>query len=158
MRLEELLTMIAHEFSNVFVENDFQLTYQYERPYPTHFRIGYSSGKLNIKLLFVYEWRTSLYIGTPDNSFEDEAGWFYFERLVDFMLKRPMRWDEGYTNKTYAEFLKEDLANIGKELEQYSDQVFPLFRDKATIEKWESSFRNYVDEEMLRKYPQLKNR
>jgi hypothetical protein len=156
MSLEELIRMINHDFSKIFMEQGFELNYQFERPHPNHIRVGYCSEKLKIKLLFVYEWSTSLYIGTLEKLYKDEMGWFYFERLVDFVLKRPMRWDDDNINKPYKEFLKEDLANSAKEFEKYSNQIFPLFRDKTAVEEWESGFRKYVREETQRRYSQKK--
>ncbi len=152
MTLEELIQQVTENFGASFQKDGFELEYQFERSYPSHIRIGFLSTKLNMKLLFVHEWRTGLHIGTLDKTFTDESGWVYFERLVDFIQKRPMRWIDKKKEENYVEFLKADLARIGKEFSEYHDQIVPMFLDAGTIAQWEPAFRQYVKDEIQKKY------
>jgi len=103
-------------------------------------------------LLFIQEWGISLFIGTPDKSFAKEEGWSNCERLLDFVLKRPLRWPPMKLNMPYSKYLIEDITHNGREFENLSDQIFSMFVDESTIEKWKPSFENYVRQEIQRKY------
>ncbi len=156
MSIEELMKLIEKTFPSFSLEKGFQVKYQYERPHPHLIRVGLESKKYYLKLMFVYEREVSLFLGTQRLSYLDEGDWFYFERLVDYIVKRPMRWKPYDVEMPYHEYLIKDIYNKGKEFEQYSELIFNVFRDKSTVEKWESDFRSYVDMEIQRRFPNLK--
>jgi hypothetical protein len=156
MTIEDILQMINENFLPVFKAKGYSLTYKFARTYPKHIRIGFESTTSNVKLLFVYEMMISLFIGTIEKPFTDEGEWIYFNWFVDFLLKRPICSVPEQSNKPYIDFLKEDLANTGREFEKYNEQIFPLFHDKTASIKCETDYRNYVREENNRKYSQPK--
>ncbi len=55
-------------------------------------------------------------------------------------------------NMPYSKYLIEDITHNGREFENLSDQIFSMFVDESTIEKWKPSFENYVRQEIQRKY------
>lgn len=148
MALEIMLEIIQREFS--FLEKEgFRVIHKSEGSYPNHIiRIGLESKARNMRLLFVQEAGTGLYIGSTRMSFLDESGWFYFERLVDYIQGRSLRWRTSRTDKPLLDGVLDDLAKMAKEFRQYNNKIYSMFRDQNTITEWDSDFESYVNKEI----------
>jgi hypothetical protein len=152
MNTNELLKIIQEAYKFLFTKYKFRIAFKSERQHPFQIRVGLESDFQRIKLLFIHEWGTSLFIGTLDKSFTDEDEWFNCERLVDFILKRPLRWPPLKLNKPYFTYLVEDITHNGQEFASLIDQIISMFIDESAIEQWRPNFENYVRQEIQRKY------
>lgn len=151
MLLEGMLESIQRTFPFLRDEG-FQVIYRSKDSYPYHtIRIGFESKVRNIRLLFLQEAGTGLYIGSLDKPFTNESEWFYFRRLIDFILKRPLRWKSPSNGQPYDQHIMNDLMEIGKEFQQHSEKIYSMFRDENAIKEWDADFREYVNKEIQRK-------
>jgi hypothetical protein len=136
MNTKTILKLIQESYNFLFTNHKFNITFKSERTHPPQIRIGLESDLYNIKLLFIHEWGITLFISTLDQSFDKEDGWFNCERIVDFVLRRPLRWPPLELKTSYKEYLVEDMLSNGREFEKLSSQIFDMFVDESTIKQW----------------------
>jgi hypothetical protein len=152
MTLENLLSLLKSKFNFLFTEEGFNVSYTFERLYPVDIRVGLESSIHNIKLLFLHEWATSLFIGPLNRTFEDITKLFYFEHLLDYINKHSLRWPSSEPVKNYNEFVINNLITIGKEFKRNQIEIYNLFKDEKEIQLWEAKYRSYIDIEFKKRY------
>lgn len=158
MSLQDLLKNVREKFAFLFDKYDFKITHTYERLYPVNIKIGLESVKYPyIKILFIHEWATSVMIGSRDASFEDDTGWFSMRRIVDFRLKRSMRWPPSKIDTPYEQYLLIDLSHSAIELKEHWGIFFEMFSDGNQINKWAADFKKYVATNVRRRFSQSKD-
>jgi len=152
MDLQELNGYIKKDFDFLFNNYQFSTKYSIERAKPFHIRVGLESLKYPIiKILFIHEWATSVMLGYKDAEFEKDLGWISQKRLVDFILKRKLRWPPDKVEMPYKEYILKDLSQSAMELEEYCEIIFRMFADTKTIEQWKPDFEKYVKMEIYDK-------
>lgn len=156
MSLPELLESILKLFHFLFEKYNFAIVYTFERPYPTHIRVGLVSEKVPyIKILFVHEWATSVSVGSKSANFDEEAGWFDIRDIMDFLLHRHRRWFPEKINIPYKKFLIMNLEEYAREFSLSCEIIFELFRDEESIKQWQVDFQNYLRDELRYRFHRI---
>jgi hypothetical protein len=149
MSIKEFSENIEKFFHFLFERFDFVVVYTFERSYPINLRIGLESNKfLNVRILFVHEWATSVMIGSRNAKFDEDLNWFSLSRIVDFLLKRPLRWPQDHIDMPYRKFLIMNLEEAAKELVKYGENIFAIFNEVKNFNQWTVEFNNYVNNDI----------
>lgn len=159
MSVKELSENIEKSFHFLFERFGFVVAYTFERSCPVNLRIGLESNKfLNIRILFVHEWATSIMIGSRDAKFDEDLNWFSLSRIVDFLLKRPLRWPQDHIDMPYKKFLIMNLEESAKELVKHGENIFTVFNDAESFKQWVPEFTNYVNNDMRKRFGEVKRK
>jgi hypothetical protein len=158
MSLEELLEIIQKsKFQSLLSKHHFELVYRKHQKrggIQDSYSIGFESS--NCKLGFHCEATIGAAMISKHSDW-DKAGWIDLERVIAYLLKRPidrsnMEAEHPDRYISYKEKLIYKLSITAESFEPLFDNIVAMFKDEDTISQWKPSLENYIKEDTRRQY------
>ncbi|HKI54992.1 MAG TPA: hypothetical protein VJ987_12770 [Anaerolineales bacterium] len=145
MTIKEYIKLIKKEFSFLFREYDFKITYseEYRKGYGW-FHIGLESK--TCRILFSREHGGgNVFFGSPDAPFNDDGDqrWTRMLNLLAYLSKKEWNW-EFLDRLSPVERAVAWLSFNAKELEPVCGQILAMFRSQETVAEWKPKYEQFI--------------